>query len=566
MCGNKINRRTFISGSIATGFSGALLAPVELLASEIVRGLISQAQKETAGALGSRNYVNLLLATAPSRYTFDHWLRTNPMDPVMSFNPMVGTALESSGGNATAAKYQTFLYKNLLVPHMFSHSVFNGKGVLRPLTDLLDNMLVIRGYGTDMDGHPTNATSQMAPLGGASSISGLAADHSLKTFQAIQWPNRSTYGNYTSVTGKGMNKLGTDKPLHDLLAAFVPNVAAQENVTKILERNTTAFDTARTALQTYVNSGSAGHQVLNQNMASALTLLKKGINDLDSYWAEALPRYQNLITKSMQAIGLPGLSDMNLVSDGSANWNFHVSAGNRALNPTGDLRSALAARTLPNFIAEGFALTEYVLKQGLTTSIELYTDHQGSMILNEIAANGVAHTLINDMHETGSIAGVILTSSYYRGIAAAILELSDQLKATVVNGKDLWSETVFQITSDFGRSGRMTGAGSDHGFNQMITSVYSGIIKTPMVVGNIYRSTKTFVYGNAGYAGTQGLRAPIDNYNRGALPTPVMAASTVANLLRIKGNPFENVAPPLVKEIGGQAVPVVSGKIVEDPA
>jgi hypothetical protein len=127
-------------------------------------------------------------------------------------------------------------------------------------------------------------------------------------------------------------------------------------------------------------------------------------------------------------------------------------------------------------------------------------------------------------------------------------------------GTDLWSETVLQITSDFGRITRADGGGSDHGFNQMITSVYSGIIKTPLVIGNIYQ-TYNNGYG-AGYAGTQGVGAPIEGYNQSGRPTPVMPASTVAALLRVSKNPFENLAAPLVKIVGNQAVAVATGKMV----
>jgi hypothetical protein len=199
-------------------------------------------------------------------------------------------------------------------------------------------------------------------------------------------------------------------------------------------------------------------------------------------------------------------------------------------------------------LAEGFALTEYVLKEGLVTSVELELGSLGQITLKENGAE-LKQGIINDMHLTGSISGVLLTTSFYRGIAAAILELADQLKATKINGTDLWSETVFQITSDFGRSARTDGAGSDHGFNQMVTSVYSGIIKEPLVIGNIKQNGI-----NNNYTGTQGLAAPIDNYNQAGSPTPLMPASTVANLLRVPKNPFQNLAAPLASESNGQVV------------
>jgi hypothetical protein len=524
---SKFSRRLFLQGGIATGMTSLVPAPFEKLLNLMSGSFIREAKAGALGGVGSRNYVNLLLAGAPHRYGFDHWIRTNQSDPAMMANPMIATALVNSNGSAVGTQYQTFDYRGLLVPQMFSHSVYNGKGALRPLTNLLDNMMVIRGYGTGMDGHPFNATKQMAPLGGASSIAGLAADYSVKTFEAIQWPNRGAFGNYNSTHGKAMNKLSGSKPLNDLLQGFGPTAQGNAKASALIQRQGQLIDLGRSRLQTYIKSGLPGSSMLAQNMNNATNLIKKGINNIDGYWQEALPRYQTLILNSMRATGLSGLSDMSLVPDQSVHWNIHVADGNRALKPEGDLRNYLGTRTLPANMAEGFALTEYVLKEGLVTSVELELGSLGQITLKENGAE-LKQGIINDMHGTGSISGVLLTTSFYRGIAAAILELADQLKATKINGTDLWSETVFQITSDFGRSARTDGAGSDHGFNQMVTSVYSGIIKEPLVIGNIKQNGI-----NNNYTGTQGLAAPIDNYNQAGSPTPLMPASTVANLLRV---------------------------------
>lgn len=553
----KFSRRSFLGGGFALGLGSLTSPPFEKLLQLMSEGLIQQAHAEATGTLGSRNYVNVLLAGAPGRYSFDHWMATNAGESMIT-NPMVATALVNSGGRAVGTQYKTFSYKNVLVPHMFSHQVFNGKGALRPLTDLLDNMLVIRGYGTKLDGHPFNVTKQLSPLGGASSISGVAADSSTKTFQAIQWPGRGSYGSFFSSTGKAMNTLGTAKPIHNLLEGFGPVSKDRPKAASLVQRNQEAMELARTRLQSYIKSDSPGAKILSQNMSHATDLMKKGINDLDGYWNEALTRYQNLILNSMRMANLPGISDMSLTPDGSAQWNIHVAEGNRALAPQGDLRSYLATRTLPGYIAEGFALAEYVLKQGLATSVELFVDSQGTLKLNEGNGDQV-FSVINDMHGTGAASAVLTTTTLYRGVAAAILELADQLKATQVDGTNLWSETVVQITSDFGRSAQTTGNGSDHGFNQMVTSVYSGIIDTPIVVGNILRGGI-----NSDYAGTQGLAAAIDGYNQSGEPTPLMAASTVTQLLRVPKNPYQNLAAPLVEVKNGKVAPLKIGKMVNN--
>lgn len=554
----KINRRLFLTGGLTLGASVLVPAPIEKLMNVMADGFIQKARADALGLLGSRNYVNLLLAGAPLRYGFDHWMRTNSSDPTMVSNPMVATALTSSNGRVTGTEYKTFDYKGVLVPHMFSHNVYSSKGE-RPLTDLLDNMMVIRGYGTGMDGHPTNATVQMAPLGGASSIAGLAADFSNKNFQAIQWPDRGAYGNFNSATGKAMNKLNGDKPVVNLLEGFAPVAADRVKASELLKRQQSALELAQVRLQRYIKSDAPGSKILASNMGNASALLKKGVGNIDGYWSEAAARYKTLIEKSMRMSGLPGLSDTAIISDTKSSiWNMHVGEGNIGLSHIGDLRDVIGTRTMANNMAESFALTEYVLKQGLATSIELLIDSIGTVQLNTDGSGLKNYSLINDMHSSGAVGALVMTTTFYRGVAAAILELADQLRATkIYNGNDLWSETVFQITSEFSRSARTDGSGSDHGFNQMVTSVFSGIITSPLVVGNIKQENH-----DPSNIGTQGIAVPIDNYNQTGPPTPAMAASAVAGLLRVPKNPFENVASPLVLEKQGMAVVIIPGKIV----
>jgi len=208
-----------------------------------------------------------------------------------------------------------------------------------------------------------------------------------------------------------------------------------------------------------------------------------------------------------------------------------------------DFRNSITTLNPITNLAEAFALTEYILKEGLGTSIEVAsTDMQGLTMMAAGTSNQQSIAAISDMHETGAMASLLICTAYFRGLSAAILELSRQL------GESKWSETVLQVMSDFGRIARTNASGADHGYNQMVTSVFSGAIQQgPFVVGNVLRQG-----ANGDYAGSQGLAASIDGYNQKGAPTPVMAASTVAALLNLHKNPYENVAAPLVQLQNGQ--------------
>lgn len=545
MCDNKkknLNRREFLVGAGSLGASAFLLNPVEMLMKSMSAGFIKQAQ--AAATLGGepRNYVNVMLAGAPSRYVFDQWIRTSASDPAIIANPMVATKYINSGGRATGVEYATFNFNGVLVPHMFSHNVVSGDGSQRPLTDLLKNTLVIRGYGSGLDGHPFNAQQQQAPVGGISSITGCAADYSKKYFEAVQWPDRGSYQAYTSIEGKALNKISGSTPLNSLMEGFgPPSVTAARN---LRERNQAAFDKAAAVLKTYANSTGFGASSLNNNLDNAVTLMKKGISGIDGYWSQAVARYQNVIQSSMRMSGLVGISDLTLVSDESVLWKASISGGNFVVSKDFDMRTAVTTMSAATYMAEGFALAEYILKEGLGTAIEIYAPDMPNVTLAKQGVAGTAvYTAINDMHETGAMASLVICTAFYRGLSAAILELSRQL------GPDGWSNTVLQVMGDFSRSARADGSGSDHGYNQMTTSVFSGAITNgPFVVGNIRRTG----LNSSTYAGTQGMAASIDGYNQNGAPTPVMAASTVANLLNIPKNPYENIAAPLVKLENGQ--------------
>jgi hypothetical protein len=561
---NKLSRRDILTGGAIIGGTvlGAALtqSPVEKILEAMSLGVIRKAQAESSGVDGVRNYINIIMPGAPSRYAFDHWLRTNTTDPGLQYNPMVSTKFVNSGGRAAGVINEYFNYRGLLVPHMFSHNVYNSAGAQRPLTDLLNHMLVIRGYGTGFDGHPFNATAQQSPVGGVASVGGMAADESVKTFEAVQWPDRGDFGSFASLNGKALNKL-SGAPLTNLMEGFGGPAAGRTAGRSVKDRNIAAYELAQARLNAYAKSDSAGASIVAKNLTNATALMKKGIADVDSFWGPAVARYRAVIENSLRQSGLAGISDMALISTQDVTWKLHVAAGNfgLVLSADYDLRSALPTVQAPDTLAEGLALAEYTLKKGLVTSLDLQAGHMNGWVVKQ-AGTGVVSSqqVIHDMHESGAAAGLFYATTYYRGLSAGLLELIDQLKGTTINGKTVWSETVVQLISDFGRSARADGSGSDHGFNQMVTSVFSGAFSNgPFVVGNIAQAGH-----GGGYTGTQGIGVAISGYNQNGRPTPVAASSTVAALLRLPKNHYENLAAPLVKLNGDQLVAVYPGKIV----
>ncbi|MGZ3722543.1 MAG: hypothetical protein ACXVA9_06415, partial [Bdellovibrionales bacterium] len=290
--------------------------------------------------------------------------------------------------------------------------------------------------------------------------------------------------------------------------------------------------------------------------------------DIQAYWAPAVARYSGIIHGALRASGVPGISDKPIVNSRGTSTHgiptdnlFHFQTTTNAdsfyvASPDFDMQQSLANAALVNF-AEGLALAEYLITQNLGGVCEIALPQINTVVPKVFTTSRVTSTattmlqgdVVHDMHYTGGVLMVTYTNALFRAFSAGILELSSKLKTVSTPHGNGWQETVVHLTGDFGRIPRTDGAGSDHGFNQMTTSVYSGAIDAPMVVGNVMN---TGLYG-VGYEGTQGVGAPIENYTQPGRPTPLMAASTIVEMLRLPSNPYKNLAAPLVTMVSEKA-------------
>lgn len=562
-----MDRRKFVYGGFLLGAQSAFGHPVLRLMEAIVNDSARKAYADTTG--GVRNYLNIGYLGGPLRYTFDAWLRTNDSDPSLIFNPMTATAFTSSGNAISDVEYRTMTYKGLLVPHLFSQSVNISSGTV-PLTNYLDQMLVIRGYGTGVDGHPQNFNLQQKPLAGKPSIAGLSADSSSRSFEAVQFPPRGTYSDFSSAKNIALNTLSGNKPAHVLMNGISSSTSART----LRNAHSEAMDMAKARLAAVTGTQNNSSAVARKSLDNAMALIKKGAGDLDGYWNEAYNRYYKIVHTAMRTTGLVGINDkvINLASKASSmtddnysqiarKYNLAYADANGHQPHAGYDGSQLTNQIVTNDLCEGLALAEYAYSNGLVTSLELMPGIPSN--LNFQSTTDDSSQLIvatHDMHNTGSYYGLLLTTMMFRGLMAGLLELRSRLQAAKnSDGSSVWSKTVVQIMSDFNRSARADGSGSDHGYNQMITSIFSGAFDNgPEVIGNVARDS-----GSSQYSGSQGLGAPITGYSQSGRPDTKAMASTVSQLLNVNGNPWANLAEPLLSLSGTKLVlPYGRGKVI----
>ncbi len=572
MTQNKKSRRNFLGQGLAMGTVG-LLSPHQLFLNSLCRGLIQDAHAEETNTLSAMNYVSMDVVGAPLRFAFDQWLRVYDDDPQIIFNPMVATKFKNknpTGRNSAEAaadlEYATFKYKGMNAPYLFSQMINTSQGAVS-LSQILDNMLIIRGFASGIDGHQINANKMTLPVGGISSISGLNADQQKRTFDAIQWPDRNIRSTFYSEKGRSLIALRGGNPLNDLLSSFKRQNFASE-LHRIQDTRKPSMDLAIERLSAYAKSNNAGASRLKSDFASAKKLIQGGLADFNSFYATNVERYRSVVLGAIRTLNIEGISDFALTSPlqsfEAGPWGINLDSDQASALRTGfDLRQALATAEF-HILAESLTVAEFLITQKLCSSIELQTAGSLAVEMSFINDQG---TIFNgkktgatfDMHNTGAYVSLPIANAIYRGILAGIYELSLSLKNTKdSDNKSMWEKTAIHVFSEFGRSPRTNATGSDHGYNSMATSIFTGAVTDgPHVMGNIQLGG----IAGGGYNGTQGLAAPVPGHNE-ALPSPIAVASTLTQILRTDKNPYNNLAWPLGKFENGKWVVTQKAKLV----
>ncbi|MEK6773673.1 MAG: hypothetical protein AABY64_07015 [Bdellovibrionota bacterium] len=149
--------------------------------------------------------------------------------------------------------------------------------------------------------------------------------------------------------------------------------------------------------------------------------------------------------------------------------------------------------------------------------------------LQPVSKNGYWNS---DSHAGGAWTGLIINSFIFTSLSACLYELIAQLKA-----KNIFDESVIQLSSDFGR-GPGSNGGTGHESRNSTTTLISGAIKKPMVLGNCYHAYKD-AFGNSW--GSWGLAAPVAIDGANTTLGIGHISSTISHLLRVERiNPNNN--------------------------
>jgi hypothetical protein len=506
-------------------------SPIEIFLDSFVEGLVSKAIAQEAKN-ESNKYIMIQQFGAPPRWMYDLFLQ--PYGGQVVKNNSVASELvlrnESGQRRYTEARYKTYNVKGIRAPHIWTQKVGSSRGGLRPVSDLMDNMLVIQGVDALNPGHAPAAGLQNRPLT-TLSLDGVVADQSSDPFGALSFGSREL--EYKSQTGRSRKHYTAQQDM----AALLPKAFESSDI-DINKKYKREISAAVLKLNASLENAKLGGAELVKNTKSAKDLMRGELDKLKSEYPALLKKYEKIIKDTLENTkSLKGFSDFPI---GTTKTRTTLKAYQYNLADLfaedADLRSVIDRYTIGN-LAKQFAMTEYSIVNNLTSTASLNIDYARSFL------NGRAVTITNDQHNTGSVMSVIFMTLFYRVSSACTLGLIDALKATPYKNSNLFDYTVIRKGSEFGRHPRVDGSGSDHAVNASSCMILSGMIKGPIVAGQILKNGAT-IGSRAGSWGAGG------SLEHGPKATTGYLISTLAAMLGVPTPSVNNPSLIIVNSNG----------------
>lgn len=516
MTSKKYSRRDALRFLGLSG-TGAVFGPsaLEILVGSVLSGMAERALAQSG--VTPRRHLFIQLAGAPPRWTFDLFL--TPFSTSAALNPdaMVATAFTESGGRYTGATYKTALVNGIHAPWLWQFDVPRAGGGKRPMAELMNHMLSVRGIAVEDFQHESAQVKSFMPLGSTNSIMALAAENSGTPIPTLDVDTiRYTFKSSSSITPVRLRTSGN--MLESLLDPFTRKTGSGF----ISKRNALSqeINGALAALKGYAvaRHPQAGH--IFESQKGAQEMIQGAIGDISQIWSSLLGKYRDIVNRGIAIHDqIPGISDRP-IGNGASNGDHYVVNAEYYIKDA-DMRDAFTGLSATD-LAEHFAVAEYVLLNGISGSIAICPG-----CIYGVKAGGSRHAIDFDEHYIGTMVSLLTNSLYNRAFAGCMLELIDRLKAA-----NMFHNTVIDLRGEFGRYGRNDGSGSDHAENAGIASFYSGIIDGPLLVGDIQRR---WGYGEA--ASVPQLGGKLDMGHLAStiatligVPSPVTARSSVVGI------------------------------------
>ncbi len=470
-----MKRRKFLTQSTHVALSSGYFYGLQALLETCFKANLAQAA-EVAGP--GYNYVNFQLPGAPPRWYFDQ-----PLNPFNRANDIIagtfGTEIVKNGANynpVLRGHKLNFGSQEVFMPPVWNLNSASGV----PFKNLLDHTMMIRGIDMEINSHPVNRSRIVRPVNSNPSITGLVADKSNRPLAAVGHSEMDATKAYKSETGSSVTLINSGAPVADITRPFITDVTKAEDLKHQIVRTVADLDGYA------LDNGMASMGSEKQQMA-AYEMFARNLDSFNTRWATLYKKYQDIIAAEIRS-PFPGITNVNPVGDGTSEIYRYDRTATTILN--GSFASQITATTSNNRMAQAFAFAEFALTEKLSSSVT---------VASTSIMDGLRTIRVNsDQHFIGANVSIYYTSLMYKALLGCMTEFVSVLKT-----ENIFDNTVIHIMSEFSRTPKASGAGSDHGFRGGSTTIISGMITTPGLVGNIVKRSSNPTTATS-YPGTWG--------------------------------------------------------------
>lgn len=571
-----ITRRKMIGIMGAVGAGGLLYSPARKLFEKIARDKLVNTKSFFKPRINSnRNYVQVNLYGAPSRNGFDSLLKPYDNSGFIA-NPLVANRILDQGlikNGLLKMEYSVEKIYGINVPYQWHQLLPTPSGKLKPMSDLLENAMMIRGCRLDFEGHPINGIQQISPIQGGLSLNGIIGDSSTGFISAISVGNTPVSRAFKS-NGSLLLEVPVDeenyaeyilKPFLIKDAEYLLNQKNLDNEFNEIAKNypSDLRDLLEVKKQSIKYVQSNIDMFIDQFSALTLkyhSLIERAIETIDYIPKVATPKFPLIADgkKTLkEMVGIYSSDDLMFLGDdllsflktGKINYWAQEFALCEFLLTNNICQSILISPPLETgFLIESCDARQAIPFENLECSFDPKINKSTVHLKGDVRGGGRKHSFKMDAHSTGIALDVMSTSLFYRAISTCLLELTESLKLIKVGNSNMFNETVIHLASEFDRIPSVDGYGSSHLPVSNPTTIFSGCIKGPMVLGNIY--VGTLEKNKEEYYGTVGVGAPIKELGDSIKIGNV--SSTLSTLLRVK--PIVKRNKSLIDEISGNFV------------
>ncbi len=541
------NRRNFLKYLIGGGAMGVASSPLQAIIESVINRTVMQAHAQTIKFDLERFYLNISFPGAPPRWNYDLFL-----DPYSAngrnivANPGVATAFEGSTRH-TEAVYKTFKVPgyNINAPHIWGQKMPTSAGTWVPIHNLMEHMLAFQGINTTAPGH--DQSRLMMEESNGYSVAGVLADATKSPFSSVDLNSNNPFSSKSGQTATPV-VLNTADLISAIMSKFNGNDLAVHN--SMDDNIANSYQNVLDNLNYDAGLRTPASVNLKKMHEGAIDLINSTIGSYSTIWQEKFNKYDQLVQSSFtDRAGFLGFMDKPIGLENlnlrDKKYQLSNSANNFAFNP--DMRTFAHANMNPT-MASIFALAEFLAENKLSSSLQSRINATSAMISVTNGGTISNRAVTHDQHNVGVMVSTLSNALMYRALSSCIYEFINNRKNS--SKGYTFNNTVIKLAGDFNRSPRMDGTGSDHGFLGQVTTVFSGKVNAPLIIGRIYKNPPASLVGNA-YLGSWGVGAPIDVDGTGAVTlTPGHVTSSVCSLLGIATPAVNNSS--LIKVLNGK--------------